>query len=90
MIAPLRRFLFVFLGSSSLLVAAPKSVKKTVTKQTEGKRVEMEIDISGAKELFLEVTGAGDGTGYDWVEPTLLKADGTEKRLTDLKWKSAS
>lgn len=93
MIAPLRLFLVAFLGSFSLLAAAPKSVSKIVTKETEGKRVQMEIDISGGKELFLEVTGAGDGTGYDWadwVEPTLLKADGTEKRLTDLRWKSAS
>lgn len=94
MITPLRLIpLFVVLGSLFPLAAPPKSVSKIVTKETKGKQVQMEIDISGAKELFLEVTGAGDGTGYDWadwVEPTLLKADGTEKRLTDLRWKSAS
>ena len=51
--------------------AAPKSFNSPiVTKRTPDHRVAIEIDITGAKALYLEVTDGGDGTagGDDWVE----------------------
>lgn len=90
----LHRPLALILGLFSLCAnAAPKFVSQLVTKKTPGHQISLEVDIAGAKELFLEVTGGGDGTGYDWadwMEPRLIAADGTEKRLTALKWRHAS
>lgn len=51
-----------------------------------------ELDIQGAKELWLVVTDGGDGIGCDWAnwaEPTLVGPGGATK-LTDLKWKTAT
>ncbi len=52
----------------------------------------IKADVKGAKELFLAVTDGGDGffaDWADWMEPTLLKADGSKIKLTDLKPKRA-
>lgn len=65
---------------------------KTVTKQTPGQAVAIDVDISGAKQLYLVVTDAGNGYGCDWAnwaEPRLVGPTG-EKKLTDLKWTAAS
>ena len=54
--------------------------------------VEIKADLKGAKELFLAVTDGGDGfvaDWADWMEPTLIKADGSTIKLTDLKPKKA-
>ena len=54
--------------------------------------VEIKADLSGAKELFLAVSDGGDGFVADWaewIEPTLIKADGSKIKLTDLKPKRA-
>jgi hypothetical protein len=56
------------------------------------KPVEIKVDLKGAKELYLAVTDGGDGFGADWaewIEPVLLKADGSKIKLTELKPKSA-
>ncbi len=50
--------------------------------------VAVKADLKGAKELYLVVEDAGDGFQADWanwVEPLLVKADGTKIKLTDLK-----
>jgi putative membrane-bound dehydrogenase-like protein len=55
--------------------------------------VDIAADLKGAKELFLVVTDADDGFNADWadwLEPTLLKADGSTIPLGALKWKSAN
>ena len=65
---------------------------KVVTPKTPGHSVDIDVDITGAKELYLLATDAGNGYSYDWanwVEPKLVGPKG-EKKLTDLKWKSAS
>lgn len=52
----------------------------------------IEVDVKGWKELHLVVTDGSDGNGHDhaaWFEPTLLMADGSERKLTEFKWKSA-
>jgi putative membrane-bound dehydrogenase-like protein len=54
--------------------------------------VTIKADLTGAKELYLVVTDAGDGFTADWavwLEPVLVKSDGTKINLTDLKPKLA-
>jgi hypothetical protein len=51
--------------------------------------VDIDLDITGAQELYLVVTDAGDGINSDhgvWCEPRLIGPDG-EKKLTDMAWK---
>lgn len=52
--------------------------------------VMIDVDISGARELFLVVTDGGNGISCDhadWAEPILVTESGDEVRLTDLKWR---
>ena len=59
--------------------AAPKAADVLVTKKTPGYQAELEINIEGAKELFLDVNGVWNWTGYDWsdvIDPRLVDADG--------------
>lgn len=63
-----------------------------ITRQTSGHGVEIDVDITGAKKLFLVADiGNDDFTAdhFDWCEPRLIGSNG-ELKLTDLKWKSAS
>ncbi|MHA3774576.1 PVC-type heme-binding CxxCH protein [Verrucomicrobiota bacterium sgz303538] len=53
--------------------------------------IPVKADLKGAKELHLVVTDAGDGFACDWadwIEPVLVKADGSKIKLTDLKPKA--
>jgi putative membrane-bound dehydrogenase-like protein len=73
---------------------APKAAftSATVTKKTPGHAVDVDVDITGWKELHLVVNDAGDSFSCDWadwIEPRLVTADGKETKLTDLKWTSA-
>lgn len=55
--------------------------------------VSVDADITGAKSLWLVVNDGGDGFGCDWadwIEPMLVKSDGSTVKLTDLKWESAT
>jgi len=64
----------------------------TVTTSTPGLAVPIDVDLTGARELYLVVRDGGDGFGCDWAdwaEPRLVTATG-EIKLTDLKWKSAT
>ena len=72
----------------------PKPVfsSKVITPKTPEHSVAIDVDIKDAKQLFLVVTDGGNGFGCDWAdwaEPRLVGPDG-EKKLTELKWKSAS
>jgi putative membrane-bound dehydrogenase-like protein len=74
--------------------ADPKPLfdSKLVTPDTPGRAVKVDVDLAGAKELYLVVRDGGNGFGCDWaawVEPKLV-GPGGEKKLTELKWKSAS
>ncbi len=67
-------------------------VGKLLDSRTPGHAIEIEADITGAKELYLVVADGGDAFGCDWsdwCEPRLIGPKG-EKKLTELKWKSAS
>lgn len=53
--------------------------------------VEIDVELNGAKELYLVITDGADGKSCDhadWIEPKLITASG-EQKLTDLKWRSA-
>ena len=63
-----------------------------ISKATKGHAVDINVELKGAKFLFLVVADGGDGFGCDWanwVNPRFVTANG-EKSLTELKWKSAS
>lgn len=63
-----------------------------VTRRTEGQGVKVDVDISGAKKLFLVITdGDGDGFGdhADWIEPRVIYS-GRELKLTSQRWTTAS
>ncbi len=72
---------------------APKPVfaSKVVTTKTPGHAVAIDVDITNVKQLALVVTDGGNGFSCDWAdwaEPRLIGPKG-EKKLTDLKWKTA-
>lgn len=67
----------------------PLYASEIVTSATPGHQVQAEVDISGAEQLFLVCTDAGDGFGCDWanwLNPTLIAADGSERDLTEIDW----
>ena len=70
----------------------PLFTSPLVTSATAGHAVEIDVDLRGARELYLVVTDGGDGYSCDWAdwaEPRLVGDQG-ELRLTELTWKSAS
>jgi len=75
---------------------APKPLfsSAVVTAKTPGWAVPIDIALpADAKELYLVAADGGDGFACDWAnwaEPVLVLGDGTEKKLTELNWKSAS
>lgn len=86
--------LATLLTAAGCALAAAKPVFKSpvITHQTPGHSVEVDADIKGATKLYLVVTDGGNGHGCDWADwaqPRLIKGE-TEKKLTELKWKSAT
>ena len=72
--------------------AKPVFASKLVSTATPGHAVDVTADIKGAKQLYLVVTDGGDSYACDWAdwcEPHLVGPAG-EKKLTELKWKSAN
>ena len=69
----------------------PLFASPVINGRTPGHAVDIDIDITGSKQLFLVVSDGGDSYNCDWadwVEPRIV-VDGKEQRLTDMKWKSA-
>ncbi|MGZ0172198.1 MAG: NPCBM/NEW2 domain-containing protein [Planctomycetales bacterium] len=80
----------VSLAGNFTLAAEKKFASPVVTQAVEGNSTPIELDITGAKILALEVTDGGDGTSYDWadwIEPRLIGPKG-ELKLTELKWRT--
>jgi putative membrane-bound dehydrogenase-like protein len=78
----------------TLLLAAPKPLfqSKLITNATPNHSEDIDVSLDGAKELYLVVTDGGNGftaDWADWAEPRLILADGSEKKLTEIEWKSA-
>lgn len=93
----LRFLLSVLLLGTSPLIAADAAkaafTSPVITKQTPGHAAEVDVDITGWKQLHLAVNDASDGftaDWADWIEPRLVDASGKETKLTDLKWTAAS
>lgn len=62
-----------------------------INKQTPAQSKMVDIDITGAKKLYLAVSDAGDNIEWDyadWIEPTLYKGADTQS-LTSLRWVKA-
>ena len=105
MLVPLAKWSFAFMFSRSLHCFAlvcvfgsqavaqdPVWQSKVINTLTPGHAVDIDVDVTGAKELYLVVRDAGDSftaDWADWAEPRLVSAAG-EKKLTDLKWKLAT
>jgi len=93
----IRRLFIALLFTTLPLLGAdtPKAAFSSVivTKKTTGHAVDVDVDITGWKQLHLAVNDAGDGFNTDWAdwaEPRLVTADGKETKLTDLKWTAAT
>ncbi len=70
----------------------PAATSAIINTQTPNLSVDIEADVTGAKQLYLVVTDGGDSftaDWADWAEPRLV-GPGGETKLTELKWKSAS
>jgi putative membrane-bound dehydrogenase-like protein len=73
--------------SATAPIAKSKILKKGDAIQT------IRAELKGAKELHLAIADGGDGftcDWADWIEPELIKADGTRVKLTTLEWKLAT
>jgi len=82
----------IALCATQSVAQQPKFQSKVITTATPGHAVEIDVDITGAKELYLVVRDGGDGYGADWsdwAEPRLVMTNG-EKKLTELKWKTGT
>jgi hypothetical protein len=71
--------------------AAAHSGRISKTMQKEG--TYLDVDITGAKNLYLVVSEAGDNPYYDhadWINPIIYKDNGDSMLLTSLRWNSAT
>ena len=89
----MKLFLLALLAPT-LLLAAPKPLfqSKLISNATPNHSVDIDVSLEGAKEMYLVVTDGGNGFAADWAdwaEPRLILADGSEKKLTEIEWKSA-
>ena len=82
------KYLALFNASDAKDFVEEKAVWKSgiMNRQTQSK--ELDIDITGAKKLYLAVSNAGDNIEWDhadWIAPQLFKGTDTLS-LTSLKW----
>lgn len=85
-------FAFLLVVNVSLFGQEPKFQSKVINTSTPGHMIDVDVDVTGAKELYLVVRDAGDGytaDWADWAEPRIVVA-GVEKKLTEFKWKQAT
>jgi hypothetical protein len=88
------KYLAVFNAQDNDPVNENKAVWKsnTVSYTNKQQSVNISMDITGARKLYLYVNDGGNGNSWDhadWIEPTLTGPKGSLK-LTDLKWLSAA
>jgi hypothetical protein len=89
------KYLALFNASDQQPVVESKAIWKSelITQETPGQSVDIDLDITGAKKLYLVAT-YDDVMGFgrhncDWIEPILTGKTGKLK-LTDQKWIKAS
>lgn len=88
---PLINVIAIATMTTAAFAQEPKFQSKVVRTSTKGHAVDIDIDITGAKEIYLiALDGDGEITAdwADWAEPRLIGPT-EEKKLTDLTWKSA-
>ncbi|HKO77543.1 MAG TPA: NPCBM/NEW2 domain-containing protein [Flavobacterium sp.] len=88
------KYLAVFNTADQHLVTEEKALWNSglITKTTPGQSTKVDVNISGAKKLYLVVNDGGDKTDWDhanWIEPTLYNGKESIK-LTGLKWVKAT
>ena len=88
------KYLAVFNKADQVLAVEEKAVWKSglIDRNTPSQSQALDVDISGAKKLFLVVTNGGDNIDWDhedWINPALYNDQDTQS-LTDLKWRKAS
>jgi alpha-galactosidase len=89
------KYLALFNASDQQPVVESKAIwkSKQITNEDADQSVDIDIDITGAKKLYL-VTSYDDVVGFashncDWIEPKLIGSKGNVN-LTDLAWVKAS
>jgi putative membrane-bound dehydrogenase-like protein len=63
-----------------------------VTSKTPGHKIDIEVDLQGAKKIFLVTSDGGDGftcDWADWINPTLIAND-KQIDMTTLTWTTAT
>jgi alpha-galactosidase len=63
-----------------------------ITRKTPGQSISIDVDISGAKKIYLVVTDGGDKTDWDhadWIAPRIYN-DHDSISLTSIKWLRAT
>src|SRR5688572_4416633 len=89
----MNKLLFAVASALSLPVLAGPNAPDYESKLVDRDSVPIRVELKGAKDLHLVVTDGGDSFAADWadwMEPVLIKADGSKVKLTELKPKSES
>ncbi|MDB5267680.1 MAG: glycoside hydrolase family protein [Hymenobacter sp.] len=87
------KFLALFNAQDQELAPASEAVWASgpINRQTPAKAAE--INLTGAKKLYLNVRDGGDGTAWDhadWLNPVLGNRGDTNFQLAKLPWRSAT
>jgi hypothetical protein len=88
------RYLALFNKADQQSAIEERAIWKSglVDRGTPGQKKEVDIDITGAKKLYLVVTNAGDNIDWDhadWITPMLYN-DKDSMSLSKLKWVKAT
>ncbi|GAB3295915.1 hypothetical protein GCM10027348_17900 [Hymenobacter tenuis] len=88
------KFLALFNAQDQELAPASEAAwaSNIITRQTPGQSQSIDVDITGANKLYLNVRDGGDDIAWDhgdWLNPTLSNGSKTVA-LSTLSWKKAS
>lgn len=88
------KYLAVFNKADQEIAVEEKAIWKSglINRETPGQSKAVDIDITGAKKLYLVVTNGGDNIDWDhadWIAPALYNEKDSIS-LTSLKWIKAS
>lgn len=83
---------FILFAATAFGGVKPLAASRELNGYDKERVAEINADLRGTKELHLLVTDLGDNNSdwADWIEPTLVMADGSTRPLTSLKWKSGA
>lgn len=86
------KYVALFNTADPVTIVEDRAVWKSKTVSSNNKMVDINVDLKGAKKLYLAVSDAGDDIAWDyadWLAPKLYN-DHDSISLTALKWSSAS